>query len=133
VGRPLSVLDASVLIALLDEKDAGRPVARAAVEESTRDHDLLIPVSAFSESIVAPYRRSRRDGQRAEATLAALGNIVDVTRDIASRAAQLRASSQIELPDALILATAMQVSADQILTLDRRWRGVDSRVRLLEP
>jgi len=133
VGRPLSVLDASVLIALLDEKDVGRPVARAAVGESKRDHDLLIPVTAFSESIVAPYRRSKRDGQRAEAALTGLGNLVDVTRDIASRAAQLRATRQIKLPDALILATAMQVAADQILTLDRRWRGVDSRVRLLEP
>jgi predicted nucleic acid-binding protein len=127
------VLDASVLIALLDENDAGRPVARAAVDESKHDHDLLIPVTAFSESIVAPYRRSRRDGQRAEAALTALGNLVDVTRDIASRAAQLRATRQIKLPDALILATAMQLAADQILTLDRRWRGVDSCVRLLEP
>ncbi len=133
MGRPLSVLDASVLIALLDEKDAGRPAARAAVDQSKRDHELLIPVTAFSESIVAPYRRSRRDGQRAEAALAALGSLVDVTRDIASRAAQLRAARQIKLPDALILATAMQVAADQILTLDRRWRGVDPRVRLLEP
>jgi predicted nucleic acid-binding protein len=133
VGRPLSVLDASVLIALLDENDIGRPVARVAVEESKRDHDLLIPVTAFSESIVAPYRRSRRDGQRAEAALAALGSLVGVTRAIASQAAQLRATRQIKLPDALILATAMQVAATQILTLDRRWRGVDSRVRLLEP
>jgi predicted nucleic acid-binding protein len=129
----VSVLDASVLIALLDETDAGRPVARAAVDESKQDHDLLIPVTAFSESIVAPYRRSLRDGQRAEAALVALGGLVEVTRDIASRAAQLRATRQIELPDALILATAMQLAADQILTLDRRWRGVDSRVRLLEP
>ena len=133
MGRPVSVLDASVLIALLDEKDAGRPVARAAVDESKCNHDLLIPVTAFSESIVAPYRRSRRDGERAEAALAALGRLVDVTREIASQAAQLRATRQVKLPDALILATAMQVAADQILTLDRRWRGVDSRVRLLEP
>lgn len=133
MGRPLSVLDASVLIALLDEKDAGRPVARAAVGESRRDHDLLIPVTAFSESIMAPNRRSRRDGQRAEAALASLGRLVEVTRDIASRAAQLRATRQIKLPDALILATAMQLAAEQILTLDRRWRGVDSRVLLLEP
>jgi predicted nucleic acid-binding protein len=133
VGRPLSVLDASILIALLDEEDVGRPVARAAVDESKRDHDLLIPVTAFSESIVAPHRRSQRDGQRAEAALTALGDLIGVTRDIASRAAQLRATRQIKLPDALILATAMQVAADQILTLDRRWRDVDSRVRLLEP
>lgn len=127
------MLDASVLIALLDEKDVGRPVARTAVDEAKRDHDLLIPVTAFSESVVAPYRRSQRDGQRAEAALAALGRLVDVSREIASRAAQLRATRQIKLPDALILATAMHVAADQILTLDRRWQGVDSRVRLLEP
>lgn len=133
MGRPLSVLDASVLIALLDEKDVGRSVARAAVDASKRDHDLLIPVTAFAESIVAPYRRSRVDGQRAEAALGALGSLVDVTRDIASRSAQLRATRQIRLPDALVLATAMQMAADQILTLDRRWRGVDARVRLLEP
>lgn len=78
-------------------------------------------------------RRSRRDGQRAEAALTAPGNVVDVTRDIASPAAQLRATRQIKLPDALIPATAMHVAADQIVTLDRSWSGVDSRVRLLEP
>lgn len=133
MARPLTVLDASVLIALLDEKDAGRPVARAAVAAARRDHDLLIPVTAFSESIVAPYRRSRRDGLRAETALAALGTLVGVTRDIASRAAQLRAERQIKLPDALILATAMQMSAKQVLTLDRRWRGIDPRVTVLEP
>lgn len=133
MGRALSVLDSSVLIALLDEKDVGRPVARAAVDASKRDHEMLIPITAFSESIVAPYRRSRRDGQRAEAALAALGSLVDVTREIGSRAAQLCATRQIKLPDALILGTALQLEADQILTLDRRWRGVDSRVRLLEP
>jgi predicted nucleic acid-binding protein len=133
MGRPVSVLDASVLIALLDEKNAGRPAARAAVAQLKGDHDLLIPVTAFWESIVAPYRRSRHAGQRAEAALVALGSIVDVTREIASRAAQLRAARQIKLPDALILATAVHVAADQILTLDRHWRGLDSRVRVLEP
>jgi len=133
VGRPLSVLDASVLIALLDETDVARPIARAAVQQSKQDHDLLIPITAFSESIVAPYRRSRRDGQRAEAALAALGTLVEVTREVASRAAQLRATRNIKLPDALVLATAIHTAADQILTLDRRWRGLDPRVRLLEP
>ena len=70
---------------------------------------------------------------RAEAALAALGTLVDVTREVASRAAQLRATRNIKLPAALVLATAMHAGADQILTLDRRWRGVDPRVWLLEP
>ena len=130
--RPLSVLDASVLIALLDESDLARPVARAAVQRSRAEHDIVIPMTAFSESIVAPYRRSRRDGERAEAALAALGTLAEVTGEVASRAAQLRAARNIKLPDALVLATAIQAAADQILTLDRRWRGVDPRVQLLE-
>jgi predicted nucleic acid-binding protein len=133
MGRPVSVLDASVLIALLDETDVGRKAARSAVDRLRRDHDLLIPVTAFSESIVAPYRRSQQDGLRAEAALTVLGTLVDVNRDIASRAAQLRATRQIKLPDALILSTAAHMAASQIVTLDRRWRGVDSRVELLEP
>jgi predicted nucleic acid-binding protein len=89
-------------------------------------------MTAFSESIVAPYRRSRRDGERAEAALAALGTLAEVTGEVASRAAQLRAARNIKLPDAFVLATAIQAAADQILTLDRRWRGVDPRVQLLE-
>ena len=117
----------------LDERDAGRPAARTAVAESRRDHDLLIPITAFSESIVAPYRRSTRDGRRAEEALTALGSLVDVTRDIARQGVRLRAGRRIKLPDALILATAMQAPARQILTMDRRWGGVDPRVRLLEP
>jgi len=133
MGRPVTVLDASVIIALLDEADVGRPVARAAVDRCRQDQELLIPVTAFSESIVAPYRRSRKDGQRAEAALTALGRLVNVTREVASRAAQLRATREIKLPDALILATAIHEAADHILTLDRRWRGVDPRVQLLEP
>jgi hypothetical protein len=68
-------------------------------------------MTAFSESIIAPYRRSRRDGQRREAALAALGYLVEVTQDTPGRAAQLRATRPIKLLDALILATAM-----------RRWR-----------
>lgn len=133
MGRPLSVLDGSVLIALLDESDVGRPAARGAVAPPRQDHDLVIPATAISESIVAPYRLGRSQGERAEAALIALASIAEVTREIASRAAQLRATRQIKLPDAIILATATKLAADQVLTFDRRWRGLDPRVHPLEP
>jgi PemK-like, MazF-like toxin of type II toxin-antitoxin system len=45
VGRSLNVLDASVLVALLDEKDAGRPVARVAVDELKREN-VILPAGA---------------------------------------------------------------------------------------
>jgi predicted nucleic acid-binding protein len=127
------VLDSSVLIALLDQNDANRPAARAGVEKSQKDHDLVLSAVAFSESLVAHYRRSRRQGRQAEAMLMALGQVVDVNQDIASQAAQLRAKRQIKLPDALILASAMVLSAKEILTVDKQWQGVDSRVVYLGP
>ena len=46
-------------------------------------------------------------------------------------AAQLRAKRQIKLPDALILATAVELRVAEILTFDERWRSIDPRVRLL--
>jgi len=113
----------SVLIALLDEADAGRVAAREAVARSQVDHDLLIPVTAFSEPIVAPYRRSRRDGQRAEEALASLGRLVEVTRDIASHAVQ----SACNAPDQAARRTDPRDCPDRVRgsdpDLDQRWRG----------
>lgn len=116
----------------LDEKNVGRQVARADGDECKRDHDLLIPVTVFSESIVAPYRRSQPDGQRAEAALAALGSVLAATRDIASRAAQAPRRATDQAPGCA-RPGHMQVAAEPILTLDRSWLSVDSRVLLLEP
>jgi predicted nucleic acid-binding protein len=36
-------------------------------------------------------------------------------------------------PDALILATAVELRAREILTFDERWRSLDPRVRVLTP
>ena len=128
----MSVLDASVLIALLDRNDVHRPIARKAVAESQKGHDLVIPAVAFSESLVAHYRRGQQEGQKAEAVLTALADVVDINRDIASEAARLRAVHKVKLPDALILATATHLSAKEILTVDERWQGLDSRVRYIK-
>jgi predicted nucleic acid-binding protein len=35
--------------------------------------------------------------------------------------------------DALILATAVELRAREILTFDERWRSLDPRVRVLTP
>ena len=46
-------------------------------------------------------------------------NIFDVTASIAQRAAQLRSSSKIKLPDALIAATAIEEGLT-LLTFDEK-------------
>jgi predicted nucleic acid-binding protein len=113
------VLDASVVIALLDENDALHERA-AAVIERARSDELILPASAFAEILVAPYRQSADAVARFETTLAEVPVRVEpLTATIARRAASLRAShARLRLADALVLATAAEAGA-VVLTADR--------------
>ena len=63
---------------------------------------------------------------------AIIDSVEPIDREIAKRAAKLRASHQtIRLPDALVLATGQARGASTILTADRRWAGVDRRVQVV--
>ena len=113
------VLDASVVIALLDENDALHERA-AAVIENARSDELILPASAFAEILVAPYRQSADAVARFEATLAEVPvRIEPLTATIARRAASLCAAhARLRLADALVLATAAEAGA-VVLTADR--------------
>jgi predicted nucleic acid-binding protein len=127
----VAVVDASVLIATIDERDVHHDRARTELKAARRQHELALPAVAFSEALVVPYRTSRSEGRSVEGSLRRLGQVEPITEGIASRAAQLRARRQIKLPDALILATAVELRAQEILTFDERWRSMDPRVRVL--
>jgi predicted nucleic acid-binding protein len=127
----VAVVDASVLIAAIDDADAHHERAIAELESALGEQRLRLPAVAFSEALVAPYRTSQSRGRAVEGGLRRLGRVEPITPDIASRAAQLRTKRRIKLPDALILATAVQLRAQEILTFDERWRSVDPRVRVL--
>jgi predicted nucleic acid-binding protein len=127
----VAVVDASVLIAAIDDADAHHERAIAELEAALEQQTLRVPAVAFSEALVVPYRRSQSYGRAVEGGLRRLGRVEPVTPGIASRAAQLRAKRQIKLPDALILATAVELRVQEILTFDERWRSIDPRVRLL--
>src|SRR3990170_665202 len=65
----LTVLDAGVVIAVLDAADGHHAAARAALSEAlARGDELVLPASAYAESLVGPSRR----GQAAVAALDAL-------------------------------------------------------------
>jgi predicted nucleic acid-binding protein len=127
----LAVVDASVLIATIDSRDIHHERAREELKAARRQHMLALPAVAFSEALVLPYRASPSEGRSVEGSLRRLGRIEPITDGIASRAAQIRAKRQIKLPDALILATAVELRAQEILTFDRHWHSIDPRVRLL--
>lgn len=117
-------LDAGVVIGLLDADDARHEsVAQALAASLQSGNRLAMAASAFAECLVGPSRR----GERAIAIVRDLFerlpiDIIDLDADTARRAAALRAKhASLRLPDALVIATASQRSAECLITTDRRW------------
>jgi predicted nucleic acid-binding protein len=114
------ILDASVLIGLLDTADSHH--ARAIDDVEVADHEgeqLLLPASAYSETLVA-FARARRIQEAREAVTSMGITVVSLTDTIAERAAELRARHrQLRLPDAIVLATAQELGG-RLLSYDRR-------------
>jgi predicted nucleic acid-binding protein len=133
----VTVVDAGVVIAILDSSDAHHAVARQAVAHAMdRGDRLVIPASACAEVLVAPYGRGAEAVATVEAFLAALPIIVEpATREIAAVAAELRSrhGRRLPLPDALVVATAIAVSAARVLTTDARWPRVPVSVEIVRP
>jgi predicted nucleic acid-binding protein len=131
----LTVVDAGVVIAVLDAGDAHHAAAAKALTDS-RDHgdQLVIPASSYAECLVSPSR----SGPAAVATVdrfidALPARVEPATRMIAAAAAALRGAHgpAFRLPDALVLATALVLEADRVITTDSRWPSMDGRVEVL--
>lgn len=114
------ILDASVLIGLLDTADAHHRRSIDDVEAADRQgQQLLLPASAYSETLVAFARAGRLDEAR-QAIVAMGVAVVPLTETIAERAAELRARHEkLRLPDAIVLATGQEL-AGKLLSYDRR-------------
>lgn len=121
----VTLLDAGVLIGALESDDAHH---RTAVAELRRARlareDLAIPAPALAEALVGPSDA----GPKAEAVVDELLDrlaieVVPTTEAIARVAARLRArhGTELLLPDALVVATAVALPADRLVTTDRRW------------
>jgi predicted nucleic acid-binding protein len=130
----LTVLDAGVVIALLDANDAHHLSAKESLRECRKRHDdLVVPASAYAEMLVDPFRH----GEGAVATVDSLldslpARVEPISRSIAAQAARLRAEhNALRLPDALVIATAIAENADLLLTTDRRWPKLDLRVAVI--
>lgn len=118
-------LDADVLIAFLDASDDQHQRAIDLLRPRLAAGDrIVVGASVYAEILVHPLRRG--SDQAIEDFLTAIGaDIVAVDRDIARRAAELRATHpSLRLPDALSLATAHATKSD-LLTLDQRLQKLD--------
>lgn len=114
------ILDASVLIGLLDTADRHHNRAVDDVEVADSEgHQLLLPASAYSETLVAFARARRLDEARRAITAMGI-SVVPLNDRIAEQAAELRAShDRLRLPDAIVLTTARDLGG-RLLSYDRR-------------
>ena len=114
------ILDASVVIALLDSADAHHERSLQDVETADDERrELLVPASAYSEALVA-FARVDRVSEAREAVVAMGLSVTALTAAIAECAAWLRAQYEsLRLPDAIVLATARAL-AGELLSYDER-------------
>lgn len=131
----LTILDAGVLIAVLDGGDAHHAAASDVVRVVlARGDRLVLPASAYAEILVAPNRRGGEAVTTVDAFVDALPAAVEpATRAIAAQAAELRArhGARLRLPDALVVATAMVVGARRVITTDGGWPDLPVPVELV--
>lgn len=120
-------LDADVVIAFLDAADDQHERAIKALRPKLAAGDeMLVGASVYAEVMVRPLQRGT-DGT-VSAFLEAIGaTVVPVDREVAWRAAQLRADHRsLRVPDALSLATADAHDAE-LLSLDHKLRRLAAR------
>lgn len=131
MGRRTAVVDASVLIAILNRGDLHHAEALRAVDEARGHSELALPMIAYAETWVGVARLKPARREAIAAHVRELMRIEPMTASIAQRGAALRARTGATLADALVVATGQEIDASVILTADARWKELDRRVMVV--
>ena len=114
-----TLVDTSVVIALGNQHDVHYQSAITDYNDRQKQQ-LRISVVTLSEALVIPARYGTNEFNQISRMLKLTFNDpLDVTNSIASSAVNIRAQSKISLPDALILATALEHEMD-LWTFDKK-------------
>jgi predicted nucleic acid-binding protein len=122
------IVDASVLIAHLDENDALHDRAAEALL-ATAEQPLGCGPITLAEVLVGPARAGRLVDARGAITDLGVAEI-PLGDDAAARLAALRAETALKMPDCCMLLTAEDARADAVLTFDDRLARVAEQRRL---
>lgn len=125
------VLDANVVIALLDEGDALHARAYDLVEVNAWD-EFCTSALTLGEMLVRPSTRGLADRERGK--IERLGvDVVPLSRDLAIAAAGVKAHRRLQLPDAVVVVTA-SATGGRLATFDRKLERAarDEAVRIAD-
>jgi predicted nucleic acid-binding protein len=110
------VVDASALIAHLDERDALHERAEAKLLAAA-DQPLGCSPITLAEVLVGPAGRGRIEEARAALDAMSL-DVIALAPDAPTRLAVLRADTGLRLPDCCVVLAAQDANASSILTFD---------------
>ncbi len=99
------------------------------------DYELVITTVSLIEVLTGPLRQGNKslaDTYREALTSPPNWRVVDLTPSIAHRAAQIRGVTRLRTPDAIQLASALEVSCIGLVTQDRDFRGFSETSGKLE-
>jgi predicted nucleic acid-binding protein len=125
------VVDASVLIAHLDERDALHAEAVTLLLDAAEQPLAASPLT-IAEVLVGPARKDRLDAAVDALELIELQEI-PFAADAAVRLAVLRATTNLKLPDCCVLLAAQDGRAEAIITFDDRLGREAERLGLGSP
>ena len=121
----LIALDASATLAYLVGSEAVSPAATWIFDGclSTGRNPGLLSTLTAAELLVRPFRAGDAAMATVEGFLRFFASLrlADVTYPIAREAARIRAEIGMSMPDAIVIATAMEGGANLVVTNDRRW------------
>ena len=92
------------------------------------DHQWVISTVTLAEVLTGPWREGDErlvDDYRQTLTRPPTWLVADLTVAVANRAARIRSQTRLRLPDAAILATALEMSCIALVSHDRDLRALD--------
>jgi predicted nucleic acid-binding protein len=134
------LIDSSVVLAYLAGDESTSPQATELFDSlvATGRNPAALSMVTVGEILVRPLRRGPAAVAVAEGFLRHFADmrLIDVSYGIAREAARLRALTDLPMPDALIVSSALTIDADVLVTNDRTWRprlvDVEPRLNILE-
>ena len=126
------VVDSAPIIYLLENhRQFGPRYAPFFARAEAADYELIITTVTLAEVLTGPLRTGNEklaQDYRNALTASPTWRLVELTADIAHRAARIRARSRIRLPDAIQVATALETSSMALITHDRDFLSLDGSV-----
>lgn len=115
------VLDSGVIIGFLSDTDVHHDWAVEQVGAALARRDALLMSSVTVAEFLVRPAIARKEAQVLADVHDLRPQIIDVTEQVALHAAQLRARhTSLRTPDALVVATALAINAESLVTTDAR-------------